>query len=61
MRSDLIFLMNSPISLRFNSIRSARQSWADFALSLRNWSSVVSKAPFHGPERIIHSEDRAAS
>ena len=38
MRSDLIFLMNSPISLRFNSIRSARQSWADFALSLRNWS-----------------------
>ena len=38
MRSDLIFLMNSPISLRFNSIRSARQSGADFALSLRNWS-----------------------
>jgi len=54
--------MNSPISLRHNSMRSARESCADFTLSLAELlSSEVWKAPFDGPERIIHSEDRAAS
>jgi hypothetical protein len=62
MRSDLIFLVNSPISLRLDSKRSARPSCADFTPSLRKDSpEKFSKAPLDGPERIIHSEDRVAS
>ena len=57
----LIFLMNSPPSAHVGPTRPARQGLPAFTVSPRHLLPGRASKVIDGPERIIHSEDHAAS